>query len=114
LIINEGATRPVSTGWVQLGIRRIGHCGGGPEAAKVCPFRSGVCPKVLRKTVLATMAVEVGFGPIHLAQPGLISSVSIVSIVLLAIHPHSCSLSNTPKKTFECNVFENFLSYVKI
>lgn len=92
LIVDKGATRPVSTGWAQLGIKRIGRCGGGPEAARRYPFRFGIYHKVPRKIVLGMTAVKAGFGPLHLAQPDLILSVSIVSTILLAIHPHSYSL----------------------
>lgn len=95
LIINEGATHPVSTGWAQLGTRRIGRCGGGPEAARWCPFRSGIYSEITEKTVLNMTAIKAGFGPIYVAQPDLISSVNIVSIILLIVHPYFCSLSDT-------------------
>lgn len=78
-------THPVNIGWAQLGIRKIGRCGGGLEAARKCPFHSGAYRRALKRTVLGTMVAEAGFGPIHLAQRDLISSVSIVSIIFLAI-----------------------------
>lgn len=47
--------------------------------------------------VLGMTVVMAGFGPIHLAQPDLISSVNIVSIILIAVHLHPFSLSDTPE-----------------
>lgn len=68
MIIDEGATRQVNTGWEQLGTKKIGHYGDGPEAARKYPFRSGAYRKVRRKTALDMMVAEAGFGPIRLAQ----------------------------------------------
>lgn len=73
-------TQPANIGWAQLGIKKIGHCGGGPEAAKKCLSRSGVYHRARKRIALGTTAAEAGFGPIHLAQHDLISSVNIVSI----------------------------------
>lgn len=77
---------PVNIGWAQLGIKKIGHYGGGPEAVKKCLSRSGVYRRARKRTALDMMAAEAGFGPIHLAQCDLISSVSIVSIIFQYIH----------------------------
>jgi len=98
-IINEGATCPFSIGWAQLETRKIGRYGDGPEVVRKYLFRSGIHCQV-KKIVFGMMAKKAGFGPIHLAHPDLILSVSIVSIILLVTHSHSCFLNNIPEKIF--------------
>jgi len=77
------ATRPVNIGWVRWGTRKTGHCGDGPEAARKCRFRSGAYHKVPRRIVLGTTAAEDGYGPTHLAQFDLTSSVNTVSTLFI-------------------------------
>lgn len=67
LIVNEGATRPVSIGWARLEMRKIRHCGGGPEVVRRCPFRSGARRRASKIAVPGTMATKAGFGRLHLA-----------------------------------------------